>query len=552
MRLIECVPNFSEGRDPAVIEAIVGELAGVEGVQVLDVDPGQATNRTVVTVVGEPAAVEEAAFRAIERAAELIDMSHHQGEHPRMGATDVCPFVPLEDVTMDDCVAVARRLGERVGSELGIPVYLYGAAARDPERESLSVVRRGEYEGLADRDDPPDFGPSFHPRAGATAIGARPFLIAYNLNLSTGEKRIATAIAGALRESGRPRRDEDGQIIRDAGGQPEREPGRFKECQGVGWYIEEYGRAQVSLNLTDFRVTSLADVFDAAGEEAARLGVRVTGSELVGLVPKAALLAAGDHYLARQGQTAGVPESQRIHAAVLGLGLGELGPFRPEDKVIEYRYERAGRELVELSVQGFADELSTRSPAPGGGSVAALAGALSAALSSMVAALTHGRRGFEDRTSEMERVGIEAQQLKDWFLQAVDRDAAAFSALMAASRLPTGTPAEQAHRTDVQAAAQLEATLVPLEVLQRCPAAIDLAAAAATGNPNALSDAGAAAACALAAAEAASLNVLINLSEVSDPERREQIRADHEAALLLCREKGGQVLATVGRALTDT
>src|SRR5262245_36640106 len=393
MKLIECVPNFSEGRNPGVIDAITREIAGTPGAVLLGVEPGAATHRTVVTFAGPPEAVEQAAFRAVARAAELIDMTRHAGEHPRMGATDVCPFVPMRGATMEDCIELARRVGRRVGDELGIPVYLYGAAASRPERRRLPDIRKGEYEALRDKlarpEFAPDFGPAaFNARSGATAIGARPFLIAWNVNLATRDKRLANRIAAELRETGKPRRDGAGQLVRDAKGELVRAPGRFGELQGGGWYIEEYGRAQISFNLLDYRVTSLHAVFDACREVAGGLGVRVTGSELVGLVPLEALLAAGDHYLALQGRTTGVPEAERLHAAILSLGLGELARFDPGQKILEYRYRGAIRGLVALPVHEFVDELSRDSPAPGGGSVAALCGALSAALSSMVAALT--------------------------------------------------------------------------------------------------------------------------------------------------------------------
>ena len=518
MKLIECVPNFSEGRDLSIIDAITGAITTTEGAVLLDVDPGAATNRTVVTLVGSPEAVEEAAFRAIKTAAALIDMTRHQGEHPRMGATDVCPFVPLQDVTMEECVAVARRLGRRVGEELGIPVFLYEAAAPDQERRSLAVIRRGEYEGLPDRSDHPDFGPrEFNPRSGATAIGAREFLIAYNINLNTRDRRLANEIAGVLRETGRPRRDETGAIVRDAVGTALRDAGEFKELRGVGWYIEEYGRAQLSFNLTNHKVTPIHEVFDAACREAEKRGLRVTGSELVGLVPREALLAAGDHYLARQGATIGVPESERIHTAVLSLGLDDLRPFDPAAKVIEYRYAGEPAGLVSKTVTGFVDELSSASPAPGGGSVAALCGSLSAGLSAMIAALTFAKKGMEGRQKPMEDLGRRAQALKDWFLLAVDRDTDAFNQVLTAMRLPKTTDEEVAARDQALESANQEATRVPLEVLERSVEALELAVAVARdGNPSAVTDAGVAGACALAAGEGAALNVRINLGSLTD------------------------------------
>jgi glutamate formiminotransferase/formiminotetrahydrofolate cyclodeaminase len=519
-KLIECVPNFSEGRDRKVIDAITAEIEGTEGALLLDVDPGRATNRTVVTFVGPPGAVEEAAFRAISRAAELIDMSAHRGEHPRMGATDVCPFVPVMGATMEECAEIARRLGRRVGEELGIPVYLYEAAAARPERRSLAEIRRGEYEALSRKlADPawtPDFGPAaFNARSGATVIGAREFLIAYNINLDTRDKRAANRLAQELREAGKPLRDENGKLVKDAGGQTVRTPGRFKECRAVGWYIPEYGRAQISINLTDYKVTSIHAVFDAAGEEAARQGLRVTGSELVGLVPLQAILAAGDHYLRRQGKTTGIPERERIHAAVLSLGLAELAPFETDQKIIEYRYREGTAGLGSRPLQTLADELSTDSPAPGGGSAAAVCGALAAALASMVAALAWPKADPDTQRPAVLGLGERGQALKDWFLEAADRDSAAFNAVLVARRLPRGSTAEGEARNRAIAAANLHATEVPLEVLERAVEALELALQAVrSAQPSSVSDAGVAGACALACAEGAALNVASNLPSV--------------------------------------
>jgi glutamate formiminotransferase/formiminotetrahydrofolate cyclodeaminase len=551
MKLVECVPNFSEGRDQAVIDAITRAISGVEGAALLDVDPGAATNRTVVTFVGPPEAVEEAAFRAIHTAAELIDMSTHEGEHPRMGATDVCPFVPLQDVTMDECVELAHRLGRRVGEELGISVFLYEEAAMTPERRSLAVVRKGEYEGLAVRTDPPDFGPpDFNARAGATAIGAREFLVAYNINLNTRDRRLANQVAGVLRETGRPRRDDEGAIVRDADGVALREPGMFKELRGVGWYIEEYGRAQLSFNLTNYKVTSLHQVFDAARREASNRGLRVTGSELIGLVPREALLAAGDYYLNQQGATTGVSEAERIHTAVLSLGLDELRPFDPAAKVIEYRYFGAPAGLVARTVIDFVDELSSDSVAPGGGSVAALCGSLSAGLSSMIAALTFSKKGMEHARDSMENLGRRAQSLKDWFLSAVDRDTDAFNAVLAAMRLPRKTDEEIATRVEAMELANQEATRVPLEVVERAVEALELALTVARdGNPNAVTDAGVAGACARTAAEGAALNVRINVESMSDEAWIADTTTRLEQALGRARALAGEVQKVVEVAL---
>jgi glutamate formiminotransferase/formiminotetrahydrofolate cyclodeaminase len=555
MKLIECVPNFSEGRDRAVIDAISAEIAGTPGAMLLDVDPGAATNRTVVTFIGPPEAVEEAAFRAIRKAAALIDMRRHGGEHPRIGATDVCPFVPVQGATMEDCVAIARALGARVGSELGIPVYLYEAAATRPERRSLADIRKGEYEALPEKlKDPsfaPDFGAAtFNATAGATVIGAREFLIAYNVNLNTRDRKLANAIAQEIREAGKPRRGPDGKILKDEAGKTIQTPGRFKECRAVGWYIEEFGRAQISINLTNYRRTPLHDVFDACCEEASRLGLRVTGSELVGLIPREALLAGGDHFLSKQGKTTGVPESERVHAAVLSLGLGELGPFDPRQKVIEYRYAGEAKGLVARSVSAFADELSSDSPAPGGGSVAALCGALSAALSAMVAALTWSKAGMESSRPAMKAAGDAAQTLKDWFLDAVDRDTQAFNAVIAAGRLPKKTPHEIAMRTEALERANEGAMKVPLDVLEASLRALELAhVAARDGNPSSVSDAGVAAACALAAAEGAALNVRINAPAIADRALAEAYLARQRGALASARALAATVHKVVESAL---
>ncbi len=555
MKLVECVPNFSEGRNRATIDAISAEIRDTPGAMLLDVDPGAATNRTVVTLLGTPEAAEEAAFRAIRRAARLIDMSTHRGEHPRMGATDVCPFVPVEGATMQDCVEIARRLGRRVAEELGIPVYLYGEAATRPERRSLQDIRQGEYEALPGKlKDPsfrPDFGPAeFNARSGATVIGARQFLVAYNANLNTKDRRLANRIAEELRETGKAKRDAQGKIVKDAHGSPVRVPGRFRECRAVGWYIEEYGRAQISFNLTDCTVTPVHAVFDACREEAAKLGVRVTGSEIVGLIPRQALLDAGDHYLAVQGQTTGVPEKERIHAAVLSLGLADLSPFDPAQKVIEYRYRGAAKGLKTLSLSELADEISTDSPAPGGGSAAALCGAVSAALSSMVAALTWGKKGMEPLRPAMKEIGEKAQVSKDWFLEAVDRDARAFGAVMAAARLPKATDEERSTRDRAIEAASLGAARVPLEVMEASLQALELSLRAAIhGNPSSVSDAGVAGACALACAEGAGLNVRINLPSLADRRAAEELRHRQDELLSRARALAAEVREAVDAVL---
>lgn len=551
--LVECVPNFSEGRDRAAIDAITAEIEAVEGAMLLDVDPGAATHRTVVTILGPPDPVVEAAFRAIRKAAELIDMSGHSGEHPRMGATDVCPFVPVQGATMDDCIELARRLGKRVGEELGIPVYLYEHAASRPERRSLAEVRKGEYEALPKKlEDPefaPDFGPAkFVPESGATAIGAREFLIAYNVNVNSRDKKLAKKIALEIREKGKLTRGADGKPKRDANGKLLWTPGRFKDVRGVGWYIEEFGRAQVSYNLTNPAVSPLHEVFDASCEVATSLGMRVTGSELVGLIPLDAMLAAGDHYLKKQGRPISVSEAEKIHTAALSLGLDDLGPFDPHEKIIEYRYRGAGGPLASMSIRAFADELSSDSVAPGGGSVAALAGSMAAGLSAMVATLTFQKKGMEDARPTMERAGVRAQALKAWFLDAIDRDTDAFNAVIAAMRLPKSTDAERAARDGAIECANRGATRVPLEVLERSVEALELAKEMAThGNPASVSDAGVGGACALAAAEGAALNVTINLPSVGDEDTRARFEATRAEKLADARTLADEVRGIVER-----
>jgi len=555
MRLVECVPNFSEGRDRDKIRAITGEIEAVPGVKLLDVDPGASTNRTVVTFVGEPEAVQEAAFRAIAKAAEVLDMRSHKGAHSRMGATDVCPFVPVAGVTMDDCVRMAAELGRRVADELGIPVYLYEAAARKPGRRNLAAVRAGEYEGLPEKlRDPewaPDFGPAvFNPKSGATIIGAREFLIAYNFNLNTRDRKLAHEIALSLRESGRAKRDKDGNIVKDARGNTVKVPGRFREVKSVGWYVEDYGVAQVSVNFTNYRTTPIHVVFDEAVRLAAKLGLRVTGSELVGLIPKEALLMAGRHYLEKQGKSPGVPDDELIRMAVRSLGLADVAPFDPEKKIIEYQVRQPGPALVNMTLRGFADELSMDSPAPGGGSVAALCGALSAALAAMVANLTVGKKGYEGVHNDMVATAVRGQALKDQLLDAVDRDTRAFNKVMEAFRLPKTTPEQAAEKDRAVEDANKEATLVPLEVLEKAVEAAGLArTAAAGGNRNSVSDAGVAGLAAEAAGEGAYYNVLINLAGIKDRKFSEQVRRRAVARRKALDKTGRAVRAIMAKAL---
>lgn len=534
VKIVECVPNFSEGRDMAVIEKITDQIQTVEGVKLLDVDPGKDTNRTVVTFVGSPDAVVEAAFRAIAKAADVIDMRKHSGEHARQGATDVCPFVPVSGVTMDDCVELAKQLGKRVGEELKIPVYLYEEAATKPEWKNLANVRKGEYEALPEKlkkpEWKPDFGPAeFNATAGATAISAREFLIAYNINLNTRDVKIAKDIAFTIREKGRLKRDADGKVVKDKDGNKLRVPGLFTNCKAVGWYMDDFGRAQISMNLTNYKITPPHLVFDECCRLAVEKGTRVTGSELVGLLPLDAIRMAGLHYLKKQGRTTGVPDAELIHIADLSMGLSDLYPFEKDKKVIEYQMEKSC-DLVSMQVDAFTELLSSEAPAPGGGSVAALCGAMSGALSSMVGALTHGKKGYEKVCDEMETIGGQGQKLKDAFIADVDRDTDAFNRVMDAMRLPKKTDEEKAARNAAVQAANKEATMIPFGVLERSLEAAKLARVMVEkGNRNSLSDAGVAALTARTAAVGAWFNVMINLPGIEDAAFRTDLIKKAEA-----------------------
>jgi glutamate formiminotransferase/formiminotetrahydrofolate cyclodeaminase len=544
-KLVECVPNFSEGRDSAAIEAIARAIDEIDGVTLLDVDPGKATNRTVVTFVGEPEAVIEAAFAGISRASALIDMRRHEGAHARQGATDVCPLVPVSGISVEECVELAGRLAERVGRELEIPVYLYEEAATRPERRSLADIRVGEYEALEEKlakpEWAPDHGPArFNARSGATVIGVRQFLIAYNINLNTRSAKIAKQIGLTIREKGRAKRDAEGKRVRDANGALVRVPG-LPHCRATGWYIEEYRCAQVTMNLTDYSVTNMHTVFDRVDELAREMGARVTGSEVVGLVPKAALLECGEHYLRKQGVITGVSEAALIEAAERSLGLSEVAPFRPEEKLIEYRVAQK-RPLISMAVDRFTEETANDSPAPGGGSVAALAGALSGGLSSMVAALTHGKKGYTQHDEAMDALGREAHALKRRLLAAIDDDTAAFNEVMGCFSMPRKTEAEQLVRARAIMEANKVATEVPLSVLEECPKLVELATQAARdGNQNSLSDAGVAGLMARSAAFGAYYNVLINVREIEDESWCATIRTRAQQALDAA-EKGAAAL----------
>jgi glutamate formiminotransferase/formiminotetrahydrofolate cyclodeaminase len=529
-KLVECVPNFSEGRDQNKIGDIVKQMSDVPGITVLDVDSGPDTNRTVVTIVGSPQAVGEAAFQGIKRASEVLDMSQHSGTHPRMGATDVCPFIPVSDVSIEECVKLSKLVGKRVGDELGIPVFLYDKSAQKPDRVKLPTIRKGEYEGLGEKlkDDnwKPDYGPSKrHVKGGATVMGCRGFLIAYNINLNTKDHRLATDIAFELREAGRSKRTRnpnsknllDGEIVRNDDGSPVKVLGMFKDVKGIGWYVDIYNRAQISINFNNFKVSTIHDVFDAACVLANERGIRVTGSELVGLIPLEAMLMAGKHYLNKQNRSLGVPTADIVECAVQSLGLNDVTEFNPNVKIIDYAVQSKDRSLMNLVGKEFVEELSTNSPAPGGGSVSALAGALGAALSSMVAALTHEKKELLDLKPEMDEIGIEAQNLKDRLSFLVDEDTNAFNKVMDANRLSATNDKEQSAKNQAIEIANKYAIEIPLETAKKCFRVIELAnTLVEKGNPNSVSDAGVAAEVALAGVSGACMNVLINLTSVED------------------------------------
>lgn len=522
MKLVECVPNFSEGRDLEKIKSITDEIASTPNVTLLDVDPGDSTNRTVVTFIAPPEEAKEAAFKAIKKAAEILDMSKHTGAHSRIGATDVCPFVPVSGVTMEDCVKMAQDLGERVANELNIPVYLYEEAAQKIERKNLANIRTGEYEGLKEKlknpEWAPDYGqPVFNPKSGATCIGAREFLIAYNINLNTNDRKLAQHIALNLREKGRAKRDESGNIIRDKDGKAIKVPGKFKEVKAVGWYIEDYGVAQISINFTNYKISPPHLVFDEAIKQAEQIGLRVTGSELVGLIPKEAMLLAGRHYIKKQGKSPGIPEEELIKTAVLSLGLNDITPFETKKKIIEYQFKDRDNSLLDLNLREFANELSMDSPAPGGGSIAALCGAMSASLSSMVSNLTVGKKEYEDVQERVKELAEEAQILKDDFLRDIDLDTLAFNKVMDTFKMKKKTAEQKEERAQAIENATKEATLIPFRVLKNCISALNIAKEVATiGNKNSLSDAGVASLTAEAGAVGAFYNVKINLPDIED------------------------------------
>lgn len=541
-RLIECVPNFSEGRDRAVIKQITDAIESVEGVRLLDVDPGEATNRTVVTFVGDPESVQEAAFRGVRKAAELIDMSKHHGAHPRMGATDVCPLIPVSGVTLEEAAEMARDLGRRIADELNIPVYAYEASALKPGRKNLAVCRRGEYEGLAERfggEDGPDFGnrpwDDAAARTGATAVGARDFLIAVNYNLNTTSTRRANAIAFDVREKGRPKRQGpkvNDPVVKDENGKTVMIPGTLKGTKAIGWFIDEYGIAQVSMNITDIRTTPLHVAFDEVCRAASERGIRVTGTEIVGLIPKSCLIDAGRYFLAKQQRSAGISEEAIINIAIKSMGLDDLKEFNPREKVIEYILEDAkprGKRLVDMTLTEFAEETASESPAPGGGSIAAYMGALGAALSTMVANLSAHKPGWDDRWKEFSDYAERGHALMAKLLALVDEDTAAFNKIMAVFSMPESTPEEKAARAEALEAATLYATEVPLRTMEASYDVFDYAEAMAReGNPASVSDAAVGALAARAAVVGALLNVRINAAGLKNRENAEKLltRAD--------------------------
>jgi glutamate formiminotransferase/formiminotetrahydrofolate cyclodeaminase len=553
--LIECVPNFSEGRDPEIIRRITDRIVAAGGVTLLHVDPGFDAHRTVVTFAGPPQAVLEAAFEGIQTAAALIDMRQHTGAHPRMGATDVCPLVPIVGITLEETARLARALGERVGRELSIPVYLYEAAQENPARKDLAVIRAGEYEGLAEKmrlpEWRPDFGPpDFQPKVGATVIGARGFLVAYNVNLNTTSTRRASAVAFDVREAGRPRREGDpltGKIVTDAAGHPVMIPGSLKAVRAIGWYLPRHGIAQVSMNLTDLATTPLHVAFEEVCRKAEARGLRVTGSEVVGLVPLATMLEAGRYFLRKQHRSAGVAESELIRIAIRSLGLEELAPFKPAERILEYRLRRPGGDpLASMTLAGFLDETASESAAPGGGSVAAAVAALGAALGTMVANLSAHKRGWDHRWEEFSKWAERGQALKDELLRLVDADTRAFTEVMAALAMPKGSDSEQAARRGALDRARRQAIETPLQAMRAAAQSFALLEAMASiGNPASVSDAGVGALCARAAVRGAWLNVRINLTGLADAAFAKEAKEEGERLIEFAELREAAVLEIV-------
>ena len=565
-QLIECVPNFSEGRDMGIIQQITDEIRNSAGVRLLDVDPGEATNRTVVTFVGEPDAVMEAAFRAVRKASQLIDMRQHHGAHPRSGATDVLPLVPVAGITLEECAELARKLAKRLADELEIPCYCYEAAALKPERKNLAVVRRGEYEAIPERINDPAEAPDFGARpfdegvarTGCTNVGARDFLIAVNYNLNTTSTRRANAIAFDVREKGRPAREGNpitGKVKLDENGKKIMIPGTLKGTKGIGWYIEEYGIAQVSMNITNINVTPLHVAFDEVCRCAQNRGVRVTGTEIVGLVPERTLLEAGRYFLEKQQRSTGIPKEDIIKIAIKSLGLSDLKPFNPREKVIEYLLEDENgddKALIKKTVKGFAEETSRESPAPGGGSVAAYMGALGAALGTMVANLSSHKPGWDDRWEEFSRWADKGQALSSELLVLVDEDTRAFNKIMEAFGLPKKTDEDKRLRSEAIQAATLFATQVPLQTMQAAFGAFELCQAMAEqGNPNSVSDAGVGALAARAAVLGAGLNVKINAASLKDRETADKMIAEAEQLIAEAQKKEAEIIGIVERKINE-
>ncbi len=548
MQLIECVPNFSEGQDLNIIRQITNEIEAVEGVRLLNVDPGKATNRTVVTFVGAPGPVIEAAFRAIRKAGELIDMSKHRGEHPRMGATDVCPLIPIADISMEETASWAQQLAERVGNELQLPVYLYEAAQPDKKRSNLSVIRAGEYEGFAKKiKDPawkPDFGPAeFDIKRGATVIGARDFLVAYNINLNTTSTRRANAIAFDVREAGRNVMENGVKV---------NQPGTLKSVKAIGWYIEEYGVAQISMNLTNINITPVHIAFDEVCNKAAARGIRVTGSELVGLVPLKAMLDAGKYFLRKQQRSTGVSEKELIKIAVKSMGLDELAPFKPEERIIEYLLkDQSDSKLVQMTLEDFANETASESPAPGGGSVSAYVGALGISLATMVANLSSHKRGWDDRWEEFSTWAEKGEQLKNELLQLVDEDTRAFNRIMTAMAMPKTTEEEKAARSKAMMDATRYAIEVPFKVMQTAYKSMDIIRAMTiSGNPNSVSDAGVGALCARTAVMGAYMNVKINAAGFADQVFTAEMLGKADDIVVKARALEDEVIALVNNSIS--
>lgn len=560
-RIIECVPNFSEGRNAETIKQITDAIESIKGVKLLDVDPGEATNRTVVTFVGEPEAVMNAAVASIKRATELIDMRLHKGAHPRMGACDVCPLIPVSGITMEECAELARGLAKRIADELGVPTYCYEAAAFKAERRNLAVCRKGEYEALPERmtsaEEKPDFGARAFDdgiaRTGATAVGARDFLVAVNYNLNTTSTRRANAIAFDVREKGRPMREGNpivGKIIKDENGEPVMKPGTLKACKAIGWFIDEYGIAQVSMNMTDLSVTPLHVAFDEVCRAADARGVRVTGTEIVGLVPKKVLVDAGRYFLRKQHRSTGVPERELVRIAIETMGLSTLKEFKPEEKVIEYMLEaeeqKGVKKLVDMTCKAFAEETASESPAPGGGSISAYMGALAAALGTMVANLSSHKAGWDDRWEYFSGWAENGMQVMNELLALVDEDTAAFNKIMDVFAMPKNTPEEKAARAAAMQVATLYATEVPLRTMKAAYKAFDVVRAMAEeGNPNSVSDAGVGALAARSAVMGACLNVKINAAGLKDRETAEKLVNEANEIQALAQQAEKEILAVV-------